>query len=614
MSQTEEKKGERSSAPANKSRYPLASIPSLTVRREIDVDALNGNDLTTYVNYPGITDGDRITVVWRGADGAGKPFDDTGAVTPVLDPDPDLGARVSIRNNTLLNAKGGSAFYSYQINGEEETESLRLFCFVGLNDELIYQEHLGVVQVLESHDRIIEYNALGSVGATVFIPYYQAMQVGDVVTLVLDGVDEDGKPITQKTYDCSPQAEHLGRALECPIRRTDLRDLVNGQAWLNYLIELKGAPSELSAPIQVFDVKQAPADEPRLPAMNIVDFSGDVLDPDAFVSGLVIQAQCPAQAKAGDLVLCHWNGGRADNRHILALRLDASSLPDGVLQFKLDPKALGASVNDEVDLFFQIAREGWARSSLPLSFKVERTRGVRVPPTVENTTAEAGGAFGSASEFKSGAWVNVPAGVVQEKDHVKVHWECDAYAGRVTIEAAEDPDNPLRFKIPAAYIAANMEQSNEATAKRFSVSYTLGTDNGDLPSETLGLRIQPMSRGEYLQVVCNEADAQGALYVGNLTDDSQLVLKKWPFMAIGNRVTIQVTGVQVGGGEYQKTLRDAQLVNSEELSQGLLVSTVPLQDLKHLENNSRMSMKAEISFDNGQSYHSVPDSSVSIRL
>lgn len=595
-------------------RYPLPSIPTLTDKLEIDVDALQGADLPTYVNYPGITVGHEITVIWRGANGSGGPFDDLESVTPVLDPDPTVGMLVPIRNGTLISARGGAGFYSYRVNGDEATESFRLFCLVGLVERPVWEERLGVVQVLESHDQVIDYDALGSAGATLYIPHYQAMQVGDAVTLVLNGIDEDGKPVAEKEYDCSPSAADLGNALKCPVRRTDFRDLVNGRADIHYLITLKGETAPLQSPGQEFAVMQTPVPgTPYLPAMSIDGFSGDVLDPDAFLDGLIIQARCPALAKAGDWVLCHWNGGRVENRHILALRLDASNLPEGLMQFSLAPQALIDSVGDEIELFFQIARERWALSSQRLSFKVERARGPRPAPTIEKTTAEAGGAVGSATEFKREAWVNVPPDAVQDKDTVKVHWEGDPYAGRVTVETPDDPAAPLRFKIPAEYIAANMEQRDDASAKRFPVSYTLVTDSGELPSETLQLRIQPMPRNEYKQLICDEADGLGNLSIGALKADPSLVLHTWPFMAVGNRVTISVTGTQAGGGNYSKTLRNAQKVDADEVAKGRVVATVPLQDLKGLAINSRMSMKAEISFDDGQSTHAVPDSNVSIR-
>ncbi|WP_152031510.1 hypothetical protein [Pseudomonas putida] len=595
-------------------RYPLPSIPLLTDKLEIDVDALQGADLPTFVNYPGIKTGDVITVIWRGASGSGVPFDDLESGTPVIDPDPTVGMLVHIRNQTLVSARSGAGFYSYRVNGDEATESFRLFCLVGLVDRPVWEERLGVVQVLESHDQVIDYGALGSAGATVYIPHYQAMQVGDAVTLVLNGTDEDGKPVAETTFDCSPQAADLGNALKCPIRRSELRDLVNGRAELHYLITLKGKTAPLQSPGQKFAVMEKPVHRhPYLPALSIEGFSGDVLNPDAFLDGLIIQARCPALARAGDWVLCHWSGGRVENRHILALRLDASNLPDGLLQFSLGPEALIDSVGDEIELFFQIAREGWALSSLLLSFKVERARGPRLAPTIEKTTPEADAAVGSAIEFRGGAWVNVPPDAVQASDKVKVHWEGDPYAGCVTVETPDDPNAPLRFKIPAEYIAANMEQSNDASAKRFPVSYTLVTDTGELPSEALRLRIQPVPRGNYQQVICDEADGLGNLSIGALKADPSLVLRSWPFMAVGNRVTISVTGVLAVGGEYKKTLRDAQKVDAGEVAKGMVVATVPLQDLKGLAIDSRMSMKAEISFDDGQSTHAVPDSNVAIR-
>ncbi len=591
-------------------RFPLPHIPALTANAEIDVDALAGADLETYVNFPGIQAGDEIKVIWRGSDEQGEPIDDIDAVTPVINPDPDNGVLVKIANRLLTGAYGGWVFYSYRVNDDLPTESMRQFCYVGLRSRPALEEQLAPVQALESHALVIDYSAMATAGATLYIPPYQAMQVGDQVTLLLNGEEQDGTPIREKTYDCSPQAGELGAALACQVRRTDWRNLVDGKAVLHYTVLLKGQADTLQSSEQVFAVQGEPASEPLLPAMSIVGFTGgDVLDPDAFANGLTLQAPCPAGVEAGDLVLCHWTGTQLDNRHTLALRLDASSLAGGLMQWQIDPKALGASVGDEVVLFFQIAREGWAMSSAPLVFKVERTRGPRPAPSVEKTTAEgAGNAVGSATDFNAGAWVNVPDSAVQPDDTVKVHWLGDTEGGRTVVEAPDDPHSPLRFKVPADFIAANMEQSNDASAKRFAVTYSVATSQGEWASEPLNLRIHPVPRNGYQQVLCDEADGLGNLSLGELTEDPHLVLHQWPFMAVGNQVTIAVSGV----GEYQKTLRDAVPVSASELSQKMVVARVPLQDLRGLAANSRMTMTARISFDGGKTTHAVPDAFVSL--
>lgn len=597
-------------------RYPLPHIPSLTADSEIDVAALNGADLETYINYPAIQDGDVITVVWRGTDALGEPIDDTQAATPVFNPDPDKGMRVNIRNKLLTDADGGWAFYSYQINGDEQNESVRQFCYVGLRNRPVAQERLALVQVLQSHDRVIDYSAI-STAATLYIPPYQAMQVGDKVTLLLNGQEQDGTPIREIAYDCSPGADDLGQVLACTARRADWRDLVDGTAQLHYQVELKDQPGTvLQAPLQIFQVRGAPASEPLLPAPDILGFDGsDVLDPAFFANGLTVQVPCPAEAMPGDLVLCHWAGTRVDNRHLQALRLDASSLPGGLMHFHLDLKALDASVGDDVEVFLQIAREGWALSSAPLAFKVERARGPLLAPTVDKTTSDGGTnhIVGSASEFRPGALVTVPEGVVKEGDRVRVNWLGDPHGGRTTVLEPDDPLQPLTFRVPPEFIAANMEQNENAADKRFPVSYTLETDKGELDSPGALLRIHPVPRNGYLGVICHEAQANNDLLVGQLTEAPHLVLKDWPYMALGNQVTIWVTGVLAAGGAYQKTLRDAVPVDADELAEAMVVARWPLQEVRSLAIGSSATLHARISFDGGKSTFAVPETSVQIR-
>ncbi|WP_313740069.1 hypothetical protein [Pseudomonas sp.] len=602
-------------AVAKATRYPVPDIPALTPDSEIDIDALGSDDLETYVKYPDMQPGDVITAVWRGASAQGEPFDQTEAGKPVTDPDPDKGFRLAIKNTAVAPADGGWAFYSYYVNSDMNNESLRRFCFIGLRDRPVFAEQLTTVQVLQSHALVIDHDTVSNAGATLLIPPYQAMQVGDQVTVVLNGTESDGTPIREKTYDCSPQADDLGHVLACDVRSSDFRDLLDGMVTLHYTVELAKQAGTLQAPEQCFEVRSKPAPEPMLPAPSIVGFTGGgVLDPDAFANGLTLQAVCPAQAMPGDQVLCHWVGKKVENRHILTLRLDASSQPCGLMQFNLDSKALTDSVDDDVEVFLQIARKGWAMSAVPLVFKVERTRGPRVAPSIEQTTADgAGNVVGSAIEFRLGAWVNVPSSAVKEGDTVKVHWEGDAQGGRTTVQTPADPTKPLRFMVPAEFIAANMEQRDDLSDKRFPVSYTLISSQGEFPSDPVMLRIQPVPRGNYQQVLCAEADGLDNLHIGSLTEEPHFVLNAWPYFAVGNQVTLSVSGSLAGGGAYQKTLRAAAPVTADEVKNKMVVARLALQDLRGLANNSSMTLRASISFDGGKSTFAVPDATLRIQ-
>lgn len=613
MSLKNQRDGGRAATRPQIANPPLPFIPTLTDRGEIDVDSLEGKDLDTYVKYPGIDNGDVITVVWRGTDGQGLPYDDITSATPVFNPDPALGQLVTIKNETLQWARGGAAFYSYLVDqqGTQQPESLRLHCLVGLVERPEWSEHLPVVQVLESHDRVLDYDTLGS-GATLVIPYYQALQIGDVVKVVLNGQDGNGTPV-EKEFNVSPKEGDAAAVLSGTIPRSQLRDFVGRRIDLHYTIILKGSKTELRSPTQTFDIQRGAAAEPYLPAMEIVGFSGDVLDPEGFKTGLLIKAKCPAQAKAGDVVLCHWQGDTVDNRHVMVQRLDASSQPNGVMQFGVTPASLDVSVGDDVEVFFQIAREGWAMASQPLSFKVERARGHLLPPNVTPSIGDDNGAVGSATQFEKGAKVEVPSSGVKEGDGIKVNWLGNAYAGSVTVDQPDDPAAPLIFTIPPDYIAANMEQDNESSLKRFPVTYTLVTDKGELTSDALQLRIQPVPQSGYQKAFCNEADSGGNLLRGSLGGDPNIVLPVWPFMAVGNTVTLWVTGDLATGVSYEKTLRDAVKVEVEDVEEEMLVATIPLDDVKKLARDSGLHLRAKISFDNGESFHVLPTGIVMIR-
>lgn len=256
MSLKNQRDGGRAATRPQIANPPLPFIPTLTDRGEIDVDSLEGKDLDTYVKYPGIDNGDVITVVWRGTDGQGLPYDDITSATPVFNPDPALGQLVTIKNETLQWARGGAAFYSYLVDqqGTQQPESLRLHCLVGLVERPEWSEHLPVVQVLESHDRVLDYDTLGS-GATLVIPYYQALQIGDVVKVVLNGQDGNGTPV-EKEFNVSPKEGDAAAVLSGTIPRSQLRDFVGRRIDLHYTIILKGSKTELRSPTQTFDIQR----------------------------------------------------------------------------------------------------------------------------------------------------------------------------------------------------------------------------------------------------------------------------------------------------------------------------------------------------------------------
>lgn len=577
---------------------PLIPTPFLTPANEVDVDLLGGQDLPVYIHYDGMQEGDDLRPVWRGANAQGEPFDALGAVVRVVDPDPDMGMLVSVANRVVRDAQGGHAFLSYVVNGDDEQESFRRFCFVGLRPQ---GEALPVVQVVESHDLAIVLAELGAQGARVMVPPYTAMQAGDEVTLVFQGYDDFGYKLPVKQYPLQVSDDAMGQPLQWLVPRSQFSSIEDGRAELHYRLRLKGQADEVLAPVQTFSVAAtAPSLPDPLPVVKIDDYAGGPLDPGMFPAGMALRLATPAMASSGDHVLLHWLGMDLDNRHTQSLRLDTSCVPGSELVFVLDHQALVDSAGDDITVFYQIAREGRALSADKLTFAVDMPR---VLPLLSVAHAAGEGTGKGVVEAlyltREGAYVTVPASAdVRPGESLRVHWEGHANGGR---HVADQPvaGETHRFQIPPSAIAANMEQVVDEDEKRFAVRYEVVTAQGGIFSTPYNLRILPIAIGDYQPPNCLEATA-GSLSVAGLAGrDATLEVASWAFMAPGQLVTLSVAGIDGNGNPVTERLLTAAPVTQAQLAAGKVVAPIPNAYLKTLKVSSSMSMNLSLSFDGG---------------
>ncbi|CAG8865336.1 hypothetical protein PS627_01240 [Pseudomonas fluorescens] len=581
-------------------RYKIPSIPApfLTPANEVDVDILGAQDLPVYVNYDGIQEGDTLRPVWRGADPQGEPFDALGSVVRVVDPDPDLGVLVTITNSEVVDARGGHAFLSYIVNGNDEQESFRRFCFVGVRPQ---GEALPVVQVIESHDQAIVLADLGGNGARVVVAPYTAMQAGDEVTLVFQGYDDFGYKLPVKQYPLQVTDQATGKPLQWLVPKSQFSSIENGRAELHYRLKLKGQTDEVLAPVQTFSVPAtAPSLPDPLPVVKIDDYAGGPLDPGMFPAGMTLRLATPGLASSGDHVLLHWLGADLDNRYSQSLRLDTSCVPGSELVFKLDHQAVVNSAGDDITVFYQIAREGWALSADRLRFAVDMPRTLPLL-SVRNAAGEGTGKGVVEALYltREGAYVTVPASAdVRPGESLRVHWEGHANGGR---HVAEQPvaGETHRFQIPPSAIAANMEQVAGEDEKRFAIRYEVVTAQGGIFSAPYNLRILPIAVSDYQPPNCLEATA-GSLSVASLgARDATLEVASWAFMALGQLVTLSVAGVDGNGNATTEHLLTAAPVTQAQLDAGKVVQPIPNTFIKSLKVGTSMSMNLNLSFDGG---------------
>lgn len=570
---------------------PMPFIPRLTEDSEIDVEALGSEDLETYVKYAGMQDGDEIRVRWRGCNAAGVAFDDLGSVSTVIDFDPTLGMLVPINNRILVETLGGAGFYSYAVNGDPE-ESDRTFCLIGLRTRPVASERLPVVQVTQSHDLVIALDELGST-TTVTVAPYQAMRNNDEVTLIFQGYDDEDFAMPEKTYPLLVDEAQVGQPMQWAIPRSQFLPLGGGRVELHYEIQLQGGLVSVDSPPQVFRVMASGAGlSPRLAEVQIDGYSGGDLDPSTFPTGLTLRIPHHDGAQPGDHVMLYWDGSADSFVH--SQRLDASSVEGSEVVFSAPAAWLEPG---ELTLSYQLARQGLALSAQPLSVQVV------VPRVLSAPSMEASGSDGATNQvfamgenLGAGAWINVPASVQLRPDEtLNVHWDGHPNGGRYTATAPADPSKPLRFLIPPAFVAPNMEATDEGTAKRFDVTYQILP--GGSRSDPLRVRIKPVPIGRYSHIVCDEAEGNGDLLLSELKGrPATLILESWIFMNIGQKVKIWISG-NGESGAISEMLRDAVEVDETEMSTGFVYANIPFALLERFKRNSSPVIHVTVSFD-----------------
>ncbi|MBT2341801.1 MULTISPECIES: hypothetical protein [Pseudomonas] len=568
----------------------------------IDLDALGSADLATHINYPGIAEGHAFWPNWRGSGPLGEVIDhvdDRVLIGPgELKPE---GMRVEIPNDKLRALDQGQVLYSYRMDdasapdGRGE-ESLRRFFHVGKGVSAL----LPVAQIKESHDCDVDLTLLvGLAGATVVVPPYQAMSVGDQVTLTMKRYFFDGIAWDDFTRRIVLSEPDLGRPLQWTVPLSELEPIEDGSALISYSIVYTTPTVPSHSREQALRI--VTPQTPLLPAPRVKDYTGDMLDPEAHPNGITLVIEIYPGIQVGDEVVLYAMG---DPKEIKTLRVDPSTVDSQVLQIAVDHGWLSANNGKTVELTYQYARVGRAGTSMPLTLTLRRPLHLPHPEiegVIRDGEDEEYRGYLLASSITGGVSIKVPAeAVIGSEDTVQMHWE--GYGDSGSHVADPTVGDPKRFYIPPRFVPANM-------GKRLDVFYRV-TPPGE-PSYKSGvfdLEIKDIVNGWPTLQIRSPASPDNKISLRAVIDEVTFNLANWIFMAQGQRVKITATGLLAVGGEEIFNLRegDAEVVTEEEYLAGALSSRLPRSFLERLRLNQQFDVRVETSFDEGFSYKAFP--------
>ncbi|WP_082304587.1 hypothetical protein [Pseudomonas amygdali] len=578
--------------------FPAPKVPDLQQPGNyLDLDQLGSADLLTWIDYPGITNGDLFMPNWRGCGAEGAVDDYVGDFIEVRGLQPE-GMPLMINNPLLMRLDKGWVFYSYTVEGSVE-ESRRLFFYVGKRPPTA--AGLGVPQCKESHDLKLDPDLLwGLSQVSIVTPPYLAMREGDRVTLTLDLYFEDGCSLYPLVESRLLTGNEVGQPLRWSITAGEFLSIENGVALMSYCIEYADSTFITDSVTQSLAIVAPSA--ALLPPLRIKDFNGGSLDPEAFPDGITLLID-PFGMQIDDDVVVYVSSG---NMLVQTLRADISNLDSGVLQFSLANAWLCANNGKEIELVYQYARPGHAASSLPRKVMLSLPLDLPVPviDDAQIESAEEWGVKGYiyASLLQNGVKIRIPDDAfIGDDSTVQMHWEGNTSTG--SFIADPSPDDPRLFIIPSTAVPANMGKWVEVYYKVVSLSQS-GT------SPVFKLEVRGLVGVWPVIQIMRPRITDTLLYLDLVpSEGAGLDLASWPYMAPGQRVRIKAIGLSQSGSPQAVGLRTgaAEPLSEAEYQSRQVSVIIPRDFLESLQRKTLTNtVTVEDSFDDGATYTQFP--------
>ncbi|CAM3141767.1 hypothetical protein BZK31_06505 [Pseudomonas floridensis] len=583
---------------------PAPKVPDLQQPGNyIDLVQLGTADLLTYVDYPGIADGQYFFINWRGCGAHGEVVDQFEDIFKVENPGTE-GMPVTLENKVLKNLDQGWVFYSYKpfdsSQPDLEIESLRLFFYVG--ERPVSIAPLAVPQCKQSHDLKLDPALLGS-GAVrevlMVTPPYRAMRAGDKVVLTLRLYHPDNGFLIDLVQSHTVVDHEVGQPLVWKVASNELLMIENGYALMSYKISYVDSGLSTMSPVQTLDIV-APV-EARLPALEIVGFNGGSLDPGAYPYGITLKVTPYSGMRVDDEVVVYVS---SDSQWVKTLRTDVSTLDSQVLEFSLAQQWLLDNNGKDAEFMYQYAREGVAGSSVLRTVTLRRPLDLP-PPEIELAIVDGDIGWGVeghifAVRLTDGVTIRIPeAAVIGDDDTVQMHW--NGYGSTGSFIADPSAEDPRLFFIPAAAVPANM-------GKRLDVYYKVkpaGEPAGT--SKVFNLEIRGIDEGWPAIQYIEPPLVDGSLWLGEVSAEGAGVeLGSWIYMAEGQRVRARLEGLSLIGDTSLtfdlRTGADEPLTADEHEAQKVSMR-IPKRYLEMLARDKPTTrVRVDVSFDDGASY------------
>jgi hypothetical protein len=592
---------------------PAPCIPYVDPDGVLTLEALAGRVLPVTVQLANAPTRQWLHPLWRGTDTNGEVIDQRGQGVRISDPNELVELfRISAPDMALLDQ--GFAMVSFTLQPAAEyqegfEESRRTWCLVGARN--FPGAGINVPVIKEAHEGKFARADIPEQGASVTLAPWQAMQIGDVVTLKWRGFRATGQEVPYEGQWVVTAAD-LDRPLAMTIPKQQFNLISNGRGELSYAIAYAGGGNSTTSPVQHFLIVAAP--DTRLPALQIVEQSGDTLDPSLLPDILTYRIPSYSDVREGDVLVIY--AQQAGNTTatgqdravsdpasfpVTSVRLDRSTVDSGQLQCEGPSEWLFDHLDSRISLSYHLSRPGLALASEPLILPVSLAM-VLPPPIVEG----ASGAGTDTGDFKAettgaGIKVWVPSlAVYPEGATLQMHWEGPTSNGSQIIDRPTG-DVPPAFLVDADGVAPNL-------GKTVRVFYRVKPSNGPAQdSDVFSLKVLPVPERFYPLVHCEHANAAARTLSLRSVPSLGTTLKvaPWVLIASGQKVDMAVAGTLKTGMPTTTQIIQDFPVSSGHVTAGL-TELLEKSWLTTLQINSQLTFTVKVTADDGLTYVTFP--------
>ncbi|UZD99057.1 carbohydrate binding domain-containing protein [Pseudomonas mediterranea] len=437
-------------------------------------------------------------------------------------------------------------------------------------------------------------------GTTIEIPLDPAMEEGNAIALIWNGITESGSAYTPDLplHPLSKNEAEGSVPIEIVVAGEHLTAIEGGTLDLYYKL-LRDAVSRevieeesLHADLLTIGMPQA-----ELPPPVVEGESDGVLDPADKPNGTRLIVRQYSGQEAGDQVHILWWGSITGRYRDSLPVTEVTANQD--IPFTISAALIEGNRNGTVRAMYWVRRVGGGTSPSEILLMSIGAGMDLTAPSVKQATGSSPTQQLNPVAAKDALTVVIPDYGVQPGDQVSVTWAGTAGAGSYTKPASDLPSN-REIDLPVSVIAYNL-------GRPVTVTYTV-TRNGNEsdPSAALNLAVQTIaendlsgSKPKILQAANNGEGAE--LDLNSISADATCRAGIWPLIAPDQDVWLRLKGTKADGTvPYDLNIwappPRGPRTSPTWITQGFYDVTAVYSYLKELKDNSTLTMEFKVDF------------------